>query len=160
MSDSNSKSKPPRFARGFFVSPETGSPRRSAVFVGCLLVALLLTLLSRNTTDIQPAARRALFILLLSVFLWVTEAIPAFSVGILVIGLQILLLGNPNAGVFAHSDRDWGAVCWSAWASVALVVLWRFCSRGRGWPAALSINGSRRDCWRGLAIGLPTFCWE
>lgn len=77
------------------------------MFVGCLLAALLLTLLSRNNTDIQPAARRALFILLLSVFLWVTEAIPAFSVGILVIGLQILLLGNPNAGVFAHSDRDW-----------------------------------------------------
>ena len=108
MSDSEPKQKDSRrFARGFFVSPETGSPKRSAVFVACLILALALTLVFGNSPELQPAARRALFILLLAVFLWVTEAIPAFSVGILIIGLQILLLGNPDAGVFAKTDKDW-----------------------------------------------------
>lgn len=107
MSHPKPGSNPKNFARGFFVEPETGSPKRSAVFVGCLLLATLLTLLLANSPDLQPAAGRALFILVLSVFLWVTEAIPAFSVGILIIGLQILLLGNPQEGVFAHSDKDW-----------------------------------------------------
>ena len=51
----------------------------------------------------------ALFILLLSVSLWVTEAIPAFSVGILVIGLQIALLGDHQEGIFAmarHAEHQ------------------------------------------------------
>ena len=89
------------------MDPETGSPKRSAVFVGCLLLAGFLTLLVGDHPELQPAARRAFFILILSVLLWVTEAIPAFSVGILIIGLQILLLGDPEEGVFAHSDKDW-----------------------------------------------------
>jgi len=55
MNESTSNSERKKFTRGIFVDPETGSPRRSAVFVGCLLVALFLTLLSRNSTDIQPA---------------------------------------------------------------------------------------------------------
>ena len=102
MNDSKSDSNSRKFARGFFVDPETGSPKRSAVVVACLILSIALTLLFGNSPDLQPAARRALFILLLAVFLWVTEAIPAFSVGILVIGLQILLLGNPNACVAHH----------------------------------------------------------
>jgi sodium-dependent dicarboxylate transporter 2/3/5 len=48
-----------------------------------------------------------LFILTLSALLWFFEAVPAFSVGILVIALQILLLGNPEAGIFAQKEDDW-----------------------------------------------------
>lgn len=107
MSDSKSAPRAKKFARGFFVSPETGSPKRSVVFVACLLASLFLTWLTGDSPDLTPAARRALFILLFAVLLWVTEAIPAFSVGILIIGLQILLLGNPDSGVFAQSNKDW-----------------------------------------------------
>lgn len=90
-----------------FEEPETGSPKRSLLFLACLVLAATLTWFLGDTPDITPAAHRALFILLLSVLLWVTEAIPAFSVGILIIALQIALLGDPESGVFAHSDKDW-----------------------------------------------------
>ena len=55
---------------------------------------------------LPPAARRALFILILAGALWVTEAMPAFAVGILVIALQILLLGKAG-GVYAQTAKDW-----------------------------------------------------
>lgn len=90
-----------------FEEPETGSPKRTVLFLGCLLAAVVLTLLFARSPDLQPAATRALFILLLSVLLWVTEAIPAFSVGILLIALQIALLGDPESGVYARSEKDW-----------------------------------------------------
>jgi len=83
-----------------------GSPRRFAVAVVCTLLAGGATLWIRSTTDISPAAGRALFILLLAAALWATEAIAAFAVGILVIGLKIALLGRPG-GVFAVGQTDW-----------------------------------------------------
>lgn len=46
--------------------------------------------------------RSALFVLVLAAGLWLTEAIPAFAVGILVIALQVLLLGDP-----AGPEPDW-----------------------------------------------------
>ncbi len=53
------------------------------------------------------APARMLFILLLAAALWLFEIIPAYAVGILVIALQILLLGNPQGGVFAVEPDDW-----------------------------------------------------
>ena len=93
--------------RSLFVDPETGSVKRSALFLLCLAVAGLLTWWLGSDPELTPAATRGLFILLLAVLLWVTEVVPAFSVGILVIGLQIALLGDPEDGVFAKSDKDW-----------------------------------------------------
>ena len=107
MTDNNNDNTSRPFLGGLFVDPETGSAKRSAVFVACLLGAILLTLFLGDTPELQPAARRALFILVLAVLLWVTEVIPAFSVGILVIALQVALLGDPESGVFAQSEQDW-----------------------------------------------------
>ncbi len=84
----------------------SSSPRGGLIFGGCVLMAAGLTWILGEFSPLEPAAFRALFILLLAVLLWVTEVIPAFAVGILVIGLQIALLGQPN-GVFAKTDRDW-----------------------------------------------------
>jgi sodium-dependent dicarboxylate transporter 2/3/5 len=47
-----------------------------------------------------------LFILLFAAGLWVSEAIPAFAVSLLVIALEIVLLGFKNFD-FAHSPKDW-----------------------------------------------------
>lgn len=55
---------------------------------------------------LSAAGVRALFILILAASLWVTEALPAFSVGILVIALEIALLGRPG-GVYAETAKDW-----------------------------------------------------
>ena len=55
-------------------------------------------------SGLDAAARRCLFILLFAAGLWASEAIPAFAVSLLVIGLSILLLGRPD-GVFATADE-------------------------------------------------------
>jgi len=76
----------------------------------CLLVALAGSYWAAGTSylesPLEPASTRALFILLLAAGLWLSDAIPAYSVGILVIALKIALLGRPD-GVFAKDSKDW-----------------------------------------------------
>lgn len=72
----------------------------------CLAVAVGVTFLVDQFSTLEAAPQRALFILVLAATLWVSEAIPAFAVGILVIALKIALLGTPG-GVFARSEKDW-----------------------------------------------------
>lgn len=55
---------------------------------------------------LEPAGRWTLFILVLAAGLWLSEAIPAFAVAILIIGLEIAILGRPG-GVFAKDDQTW-----------------------------------------------------
>ncbi|MCF7922092.1 MAG: DASS family sodium-coupled anion symporter [Candidatus Marinimicrobia bacterium] len=57
-------------------------------------------------TGLEPAAMWTLFILIFAAGLWMTEAIPAFAVAILIIGLEILILGRPG-GVYATGPKDW-----------------------------------------------------
>ena len=76
-------------------------------FIICLLVATAVAWAASRFTTLEPAPLRMLFIMTLAASLWFSEAIPAFSVGILVIALQILLLGNPDAGIFAQDKDDW-----------------------------------------------------
>ncbi len=52
------------------------------------------------------APARMLFILLLAAGLWLFEIIPAYAVGILVIALQILLLGDPKDSA-GEAAGDW-----------------------------------------------------
>ena len=68
----------------------------------CALVALAVAFLPEYP-GLNPAGRYTLAILILAAGLWLTEAIPAFAVALLVIGLEILILGVPG-GVFAASD--------------------------------------------------------
>jgi solute carrier family 13 (sodium-dependent dicarboxylate transporter), member 2/3/5 len=86
--------------------PKTGWPRRPVVFIVCVALALLLAAWLRPDQSLTPAALRALYILVLAVLLWSTEAIPAFAVGLLVIALNVALLGRPD-GVFAKDSDDW-----------------------------------------------------
>ena len=83
--------------------------RRSHAFIFILSLtgSAIPTLLSGSTTlGLEPAAQRALFILLSAASLWVTGALAPFAVRTLVIGLSIGLLGRPG-GVFAHEAEDW-----------------------------------------------------
>lgn len=100
------RSRPRIWKRGVFVDLETGRPVRPVAFVLCLLAAIGGAAWFQSDPGLSPAAHRALFILLLAVLLWVTEVVPAFAVGILVIALNIALLGRPD-GVFARTDTDW-----------------------------------------------------
>jgi len=96
----------PEVPGGFLGSLEIGSSGRVVRFAASLAGSLALSLLIGNDPELAPAARRALFILIFAASLWITEAIPAFAVGILVMALGIALLGRPG-GVFAETDTDW-----------------------------------------------------
>ena len=98
---------PQKIPEGLFDSLGISSPKRILLFIGCLSAALAATMYWPGLDELQPAPRRALFILLFATSLWVTGAIAAFAVGILVIALNIALLGNPDEGVFAQTRKDW-----------------------------------------------------
>lgn len=93
---------------------------------------------------LQPAARWSLFIMVLAAGLWVTEAIPAFAVGILVIGLQIAILGRPG-GVFATDADDWKMFI-EPWGSP---LIWLFFS---GFVLARAISNSGLDTWFSMSV--------
>jgi sodium-dependent dicarboxylate transporter 2/3/5 len=80
---------------------------RSALLTAAsVLLALLVAAVVRGSPGLSPAADRALFVLVLAAALWISEAMPAFAVAVLVIALEVLLLGRPG-GVFAATPNDW-----------------------------------------------------
>lgn len=83
--------------------------KASTRFTLCLIVAAAVAWVAEQQSGLDPAPARMLFILVLAALLWLFEAVPAYAVGILVIALQILLLGNPNVGIFAQEADDWEA---------------------------------------------------
>ncbi|MFC1480761.1 SLC13 family permease [Candidatus Neomarinimicrobiota bacterium] len=90
--------------------------------LGCVIVAWLIALLPTHT-GLEPAGRWALFILILAAGLWITEAIPSFSVALVIIALEIMILGKPD-GVFATTPTDWEMFVRS-WGSP---IIWLFFS--------------------------------
>jgi solute carrier family 13 (sodium-dependent dicarboxylate transporter), member 2/3/5 len=66
---------------------------------------------------LSDEGRRALFILLLAAGLWVTEAVAAYGVALLIVALEILLLGQLGRG-----DDEWARFL-APWASP---LLWLF----------------------------------
>jgi sodium-dependent dicarboxylate transporter 2/3/5 len=79
----------------------------SGKFFLCLGIAFVTAWLAEAQAGLAPAPARMLFILVLAALLWLFEAIPAYAVGILVIALQILLLGDPERGIYAEQPDDW-----------------------------------------------------
>lgn len=65
-------------------------------FLSFLLVAAIALLVWNQLTGSFPPEQRAvLFLFLLAVGLWVTEAVPAFAVGLLIMGYLVFALGTP-----------------------------------------------------------------
>jgi len=99
---------------------EISSSRSLSKLVAAAIFAAAIAFLP-NYSGLDPAPMWTLFILLFAAGLWVTEAIPAFAVAILVIGLEILILGRPG-GVFATGAKDW-QIFIAPWASP---IMWLF----------------------------------
>ena len=77
-----------RRAANRIIDPERG--RRLARFLGFVAVAIVaLVVWSTLTGDLPPEQRAVLFIFLVSVGLWATEAVPAFAVGLLIMGFLV-----------------------------------------------------------------------
>ena len=64
-------------------------------FLSSILISLLLTYLVQADTMTEPQTY-VLFLLFFSVGLWVTEAIPPFAVGIMIVGFLVFFLGQPS----------------------------------------------------------------
>lgn len=75
------------------------------LIVACAAVAGLLAFVPAHA-GLSEAGRWAMFIVVLAAGLWVTEAIPAFAVGLLVISLEIATLGRVG-GPWAQGPDDW-----------------------------------------------------
>jgi solute carrier family 13 (sodium-dependent dicarboxylate transporter), member 2/3/5 len=112
---------------------------RPLLLIGaCVLVAWLAALVPEHT-GLNPGARWALFILVLAAGLWVTEAIPAYAVAMLVIGLEIAILGR-EGGVFATDEHTW-RIFVEPWGSP---LIWLFFG---GFVLARGIQSSGLDRW-------------
>ncbi len=87
---------------------EVSSPRSAVVFVLCLVCGWASYWLATRHAALDELPARALFILVVAALLWVTEAAPAFAVGILVIALEVLLLARPGS-TLAVKGQEWEA---------------------------------------------------
>ena len=66
---------------------------------------------------LAEAGRWSLAIVMLGAGLWITEAIPAFAVALLIIGLQIITLGSPGGPLLAAEDTKGWEMFVQPWAS-------------------------------------------
>ncbi|BCX46442.1 di- and tricarboxylate transporter [Haloferula helveola] len=104
--------------------------------------------------DLSPGGQAALGIMVFAAGLWVTEAMPAFAVALLVIGLQIAILGNPG-GVWAPADsKDAWTLFVKPWSSPTM---WLFFG---GFVLAHACSKTQLDRWMaghllGRFVGRP-----
>lgn len=85
-------------------------------FCACVLVAWLAAFVPEHA-GLTEAGRWSLAIVILGAGLWITEAIPAFAVALLIIGLQILILGRPGGVLLEKSDLQGWEMFVKPWAS-------------------------------------------
>lgn len=95
---------------------EFRSGRALAKVVGCFAVASAVAYLPEHA-GLGEAGRVSLWILVLAAGLWVSEAIPAFAVALLVIGLQVLVLGRPGGVLAAPDDPNAWQTFTAPWAA-------------------------------------------
>jgi sodium-dependent dicarboxylate transporter 2/3/5 len=120
---------------------------------GCLLLALAVVFLpdllgSGVFETMPPAAKASLGIMVFAASLWVTEAMPAFAVALLVIGLQIAILGNPGGVWAAEADTQAWTAFVQPWASP---IMWLFLG---GFVLAHACSKTRLDEWlAGMVLG-------
>ncbi len=108
------------------------------LFVASFAIGLALAYLFPYDA-LEPPGRRGLFILFTAAALWVTEAIPAFATGLVVIALSLLLLGDvAPASVFL-----------APWASP---IIWLFFG---GFVLAAAASRTGLDRW--LATWILSF---
>ena len=97
---------------------------------------------------LSAAGRVSLGIMLFAALLWMSEAIPAFAVALLVIGLQILLLGRPGGVMTAEGDTSAWLMFVEPWASG---IMWLFLG---GFVMAHACTKTQLDRWlAGLLLG-------
>jgi len=67
--------------------------RRFLLFIAVVVTAIWVW--NTFTANLPPVQQAVLFLFLLAVGLWITEAVPAFAVGLLIMGYLVFALGTP-----------------------------------------------------------------
>ncbi|MEM6279384.1 MAG: SLC13 family permease [Verrucomicrobiota bacterium] len=88
-------------------------------FLLCLAVAGTIAFVP-NYPDLDVAAQWTMGIVLFCGLLWMTEAIPAFAVALLAIGLQIMILGYPGGVMNPEGDPKAWEKFVEPWASPSM----------------------------------------
>ncbi|PSM53111.1 sodium:dicarboxylate cotransporter (permease SLC13 domain) [Campylobacter blaseri] len=107
-------------------------------FIISLVFALIITFCPEYT-DLNEKATLSLFILLFATGLWMSEAVPAFAVSLLVIFLNVILLGF-NSFNFADSNSNW-AVYLQPWGSPLVFLFFS------GFIMGVAASKTRLDLW-------------
>ncbi len=97
---------------------------------------------------LSSAGRAALGILIFAATLWIVEALPAFAVALLVIGLQVAILGRQGGVFAAEGDSKAWLVFVAPWASS---LMWLFIG---GFVLAHACSKTHLDRWlAGMLLG-------
>lgn len=115
-------------------------PLKSALvkFLLSLFISFAIVFLPEYPT-LDNQALYMLFILFFSASLWVSEAIPAFSVSLLLIGLEILLLGFSDFN-FDNANKEW-LYFLKPWSSPLIFLFLA------GFIMALAASKTKLDLW-------------
>ncbi len=101
---------------GFF---EFNSARALLKFSCCAALAVVAAV-SMKGSSLGEAGSVSLGIVVFCGLLWMTEAIPAFAVALLAIGLQIFLLGRPGGVLIPGDDPRGWEIFVEPWASPSM----------------------------------------
>lgn len=140
-------------AKRLLGSFEQSERKGIAKTAGCCLLALAVVFLpgllgSDVFKTLPPGAMASLGIMVFAAALWVTEAMPAFAVALLVIGLQIAILGNPGGVWAAEGDTKAWTTFVQPWSSPTM---WLFLG---GFVLAHACSKTRLDEWlAGMVLG-------
>ncbi|QOG12728.1 SLC13 family permease [Arcobacter sp. FWKO B] len=107
-------------------------------FIFSLVLSLFLAFFP-DYSDLSGQAQMMLFILIFGAMLWISEAIPAFAVSLLIIGLEILLLGYYDTS-FSTNSKEWESYL-APWSS-PLVFLFL-----AGFILAAAASKTKLDLW-------------
>jgi sodium-dependent dicarboxylate transporter 2/3/5 len=85
---------------------------RTIMFLFSAVLSILLVMILRDP-DFTQTQDYVLFLLFFSIGLWVTEAIPPFAVGILIVGFLVFTMGNENTMDAKRYVQTWSdGVIW------------------------------------------------
>jgi len=85
---------------------------KTGMFLFCVAISALLTFLLRDP-DFAKTQDLVLFLLFLSIGLWITEAIPPFAVGILIVGFLVFTMGREDTMDVKQYVQTWSdGVIW------------------------------------------------
>lgn len=124
------------YIKSFIKKREWPTLTKGALFILCIIVSVLITAYTTNE-NYTDSMRNTLFVAILAITLWLTEAIPPFVVGILIIILLVWLLGYD---IFNQNPMD-VSIFTNTWSSPVIFLMLG------GFFLAVGLKETKLDQW-------------